>query len=202
MDLMDKLIEESKVIKNNSEDTRSRLKAVNNEESSGEVGLFDHPASDLKIGGEAIQPLPSTLHGLLQTISELMLILPVGSSLQQIAMTCWGIKFKAEDHSFLHQSHVFSTISQILSSVNESSVKEEEERKLKLSSTDGVGASARVSALTDISQQLELKVSSRPAMTVSLLDNSTETFWESGDEDRNRTKWVTLAINQPQRKLI
>ena len=80
---------------------------------------------------------------------------------------------------------------------------EEEERKLELSSTDGVGgASARVSALTDISQQLELKVSSRPAMTVSLLDNSTETFWESGDEDRNRTKWVTLAINQPQRKLI
>ena len=90
-------------------------KAVNNEESSGEVGLFDHPASDLKIGGEAIQPLPSTLHGLLQTISELMLILPVGSSLQQIAMTCWGIKFKVSDHQFLHSSHVFSTISRILS---------------------------------------------------------------------------------------
>ena len=33
-----------------------------------------------------------------------------------------------------------------------------EERKLELSSTDSVGASARVSALTDISQQLELKV--------------------------------------------
>ena len=33
MDLVEKLIEESKVIKNNSEDTRSRLKAVNNEEN-------------------------------------------------------------------------------------------------------------------------------------------------------------------------
>ena len=78
-------------------------------------GLFDHPSSDLKIAGEAIQPLPSTFHSLLQTISDLMLLLPVGSSLQQIAITCWGIKFKQSDHQFLHQSHVFSTISKILS---------------------------------------------------------------------------------------
>ena len=67
------------------------------------------------VSGEAIQPLPSTFHGLLQTVSDLMLLLPVGSSLQQIAITCWCIKFRPQDHNFLHQSHVFSTISKILS---------------------------------------------------------------------------------------
>ena len=51
-----------------------------------------------------------------------------------------------------------------------------------------------VEALGDISQSLDLKVSSRPAMVVSLTDNSTETFWESGEEDRNKTKWVSLAL--------
>ena len=51
-----------------------------------------------------------------------------------------------------------------------------------------------VESVADISQSLELKVSSRPAMIVSLMDNSTETFWESGEEDRNRGKWVTVAL--------
>lgn len=78
-------------------------------------GLFDHPTEDISIAGEAIQPLPTIFHGLLQTVSDLMLLLPVGSSLQQIAITCWCIKFRPQDHNFLHQSHVFSTISKILS---------------------------------------------------------------------------------------
>ena len=107
--------------------------------ASSSDGLFDHPTEDITIAGEAIQPLPSTFHGLLQTVSDLMLLLPVGSSLQvcyyiilffrivlcslfifsyflqQIAITCWCIKFRPQDHNFLHQSHVFSTISKILS---------------------------------------------------------------------------------------
>ena len=50
--------------------------------ASSSDGLFDHPTEDITIAGEAIQPLPSTFHGLLQTVSDLMLLLPVGSSLQ------------------------------------------------------------------------------------------------------------------------
>ena len=65
-------------------------------------------------------------------------------------------------------------------------------------SADAAGALQQqagvVESLADISQSLELKVSSRPAMVVSLMDNSTETFWESGEEDRNRGKWVTVAL--------
>ena len=32
-------------------------------------------------------------------------------------------------------------------------------------------------------------------MVGSLNDNSTETFWESCDEDRNKSKWVTASLN-------
>ncbi len=38
------------------------------------------------------------------------------------------------------------------------------------------------------------KVSSRSAMIGSLTDGSTETFWESGDEDRNKSKWVSASV--------
>lgn len=32
-------------------------------------------------------------------------------------------------------------------------------------------------------------------MIASLTDNSTETFWESGDEDRNRSKFLTIKCH-------
>lgn len=38
--------------------------------------------------------------------------------------------------------------------------------------------------LSDFSHAVEIKVSSRAALSASLTDESTETFWESGDEDR------------------
>ena len=69
--------------------------------------LNEHPTSDIYIGGQSINPLPTTFHTLLQTISDLMLLLPAGSALQQIAVRCWSFKFKPSDHQFLHQSHVF-----------------------------------------------------------------------------------------------
>lgn len=38
--------------------------------------------------------------------------------------------------------------------------------------------------LTDLTGAMDLKVSSRGALCPSLTDGSTETFWESGEEDR------------------
>lgn len=38
--------------------------------------------------------------------------------------------------------------------------------------------------LHDLTHAMEVKVSSRIALCSSLIDDSTETFWESGDEDR------------------
>ena len=39
---------------------------------------------------------------------------------------------------------------------------------------------------------LQLTVSSRPALAQALLDNSTETFWESDEEDRGKPKTIEL----------
>lgn len=50
-----------------------------------------------------------------------------------------------------------------------------------------------VETLKDLTPGMDIKASSRQAMVGSLTDNSTETFWESGDEDRNKTKSLTLT---------
>ena len=39
-------------------------------------------------------------------------------------------------------------------------------------------------------------------MIPSLTDGSTETFWESGDEDRNKTKWISVKLNVSQARSI
>lgn len=46
--------------------------------------------------------------------------------------------------------------------------------------------------LKDLTSIVDIKTSSRPAMIGSLTDGSTETFWESGDEDKNKTKNITI----------
>ena len=55
--------------------------------------------------------------------------------------------------------------------------------------------SGNVSMLVDVMDGIDIKVSSRSAMVKSLTDGSTETFWESGDEDRGKMKLVTITIN-------
>lgn len=92
---------------------------------------------------------------------------------------------------FLHRSHVFSNISKILS-------RSEEEEDITMSmheshqSIHSQQVNSCVEVLKDLTCGVEIKASSRQAMIGSLTDNSTETFWESGDEDRNKTKTITI----------
>ena len=44
--------------------------------------MCEHPLSDIGIAGEAVQPLQNMFHTFLQTVSDSMMYLPPGSSLQ------------------------------------------------------------------------------------------------------------------------
>ena len=63
-------------------------------------------------------------------------------------------------------------------------------------------AETTVEGLIDITASLDLKVSSRVAMVASLNDNSTETFWESCEEDRNKCKWVMASVKESEANKI
>ncbi|RWS17339.1 E3 ubiquitin-protein ligase MYCBP2-like isoform X4 [Dinothrombium tinctorium] len=159
-------------------------------------GVSLHPVSDLVIAGDSVKPLLEAFHSVLQTISDIMPLLPIGSPLQQIAIRCFCLHFEPSDHSFLHRCHVFSNISKILS-------RGEEETNIEDQSSNSPikFQSAVLETLQDITQQLELKASSRQAMIGSLTDNSTETFWESGDEDRNKMKVINVLCNSVDLKM-
>lgn len=52
-----------------------------------------------------------------------------------------------------------------------------------------------VEILRDITCHITITVSSQPHLIQNLTDNSTETYWESGEEDRKKMK--TVIINCP-----
>ncbi|KAJ8666980.1 hypothetical protein QAD02_008642 [Eretmocerus hayati] len=172
----------------NEDDNRKRC--MERRKDHDMVGVCEHPLSDLIIAGEASNPLPTAFHTLLQTIADLMLLPPPGSPLQQAAVRCWAIQFTPADHMFLHRSHVFSNISKILSRSEE-----EEDANVSMHKSHQSNLSCQVlssvETLKDLTSGVEIKTSSRQAMISSLTDNSTETFWESGDEDRDKTKTIT-----------
>lgn len=69
--------------------------------------VLEHPISTLRMCGKMSVWLTQSFHFFLQTVADLTLLLPSGSALQQLAIQCFGIKFRQADHHFLHQSHVF-----------------------------------------------------------------------------------------------
>ncbi|KAL4230611.1 E3 ubiquitin-protein ligase mycbp2 [Mactra antiquata] len=149
-----------------------------------ELPLCEHPMADITIAGKAVDPLPETFHNFLQSIADVTMSLPIGSVIQQMALRCFCMKFQQTDHQFLHESHVFSNISQILSKSDELA---------EQANGDLQQAPYTVISLKDLTSTAEIKASSRQAMIASLSDNSTETFWESGDEDRNKLKTITIT---------
>ncbi|KAL1517027.1 hypothetical protein ABEB36_000847, partial [Hypothenemus hampei] len=155
--------------------------------SEEDLNVCEHPLSDITIAGDSVHPLPATFHSLLQTIAHLMILLPMGSPLQQIAVRCWGIRFTPADHGFLHRSQVFNNISKILSRSEEL-----EDFTVSMHESTFNQPTTTVECLKDLTQAVEIRASSRQAMIGSLSDGSTETFWESGDEDRNKTKSITI----------
>ncbi|XP_043928839.1 E3 ubiquitin-protein ligase MYCBP2 [Protopterus annectens] len=175
------------------EDDEENKANKENAEQEKDTRVCEHPLSDIVIAGEAAHPLPHTFHLLLQTISDLMMSLPCGSALQQMALRCWSLKFKQSDHQFLHQSNVFHHINNILSKSDDG----DSEESFNISIQSGFEAMSQdlciVTCLKDLTSIVDIKTSSRPAMIGSLTDGSTETFWESGDEDKNKTKNITIS---------
>ncbi|KAK4016037.1 hypothetical protein OUZ56_031000 [Daphnia magna] len=148
-----------------------------------------HPTSDVRLAGEGLSPLLQSFHSVLQTVSNLMQLLPMGTPLLAMAVRCWDIRFKQTDHAFLHKSHVFSNISRILSRCEE-----EVTVDIEALENSAVHSPGHVTMLTEVTEGVDIKVSSRTAMVNSLTDGSTETFWESGDEDRGKMKLITIQI--------
>lgn len=169
--------------------------ATEDEMSKFEEQALEHPMTSIKMCDKISSMLNQSFHSFLQSVADLTLLLPYGSALQQLAIQCFGIKFHQTDHHFLHQSHVFGNISKILSRSDELREQQTDDLPLILGE-HSIASGTKFYSLVDMSGMFEMNVSSRQAMSSALTDNSTETFWESDEEDRNKSKMIEVSLNK------
>ena len=142
-----------------------------------------HPI-DLLFGSTAVRQVRTSLYQLLTTIAELLPKLPIGSFAQEMAVRAWCIPFQVEDHGFIHNCSIFPHISHILSLLEEATK----------SHGDTKVAESNLFIDEDVTTKVTITVSSRDAMLNSLTDNSTETFWESGDDCKLKPRHINFEI--------
>jgi RCR-type E3 ubiquitin transferase len=161
---------------------------------------YEHPVAISNVDDRIQILLSQNLHMLLQSISDVTLSLPSGSALQRLAIQCFCIKFRPNDHQFLHNSHVFGNISKILSKseeINDENILFSMDGLLESRESKFSKDKVQVFNYVDITDSFEFTISSRQAMVSALTDNSTETFWESDDEDRNKPKIIEISLIKP-----
>lgn len=73
-------------------------------QASLDDGWWQMKAHPLNESPASIFPfLSESFYSLLQTISDIMPVLPIGSPLLEMAVKCWGVYFTRKDHRFLHK---------------------------------------------------------------------------------------------------
>lgn len=169
--------------------------ACEDEMNKFEEQALEHPMTSIKMCDKISSLLNQSFHSFLQSVADLTLLLPSGSALQQLAIQCFGIKFHQTDHHFLHQSHVFGNISKILSRSDELREQQTDDLPLFLGE-HSTASGTKFYSLVDMSGMFEVNASSRQSMVSALTDNSTETFWESDEEDRNKSKMIEVSLNK------
>lgn len=178
----------------------------NNLKSEDFDSSYEHPVAISNVDDRIQSLLSQNLHMFLQSIADITLSLPSGSAIQRLAIQCFGIKFRPSDHQFLHNSHVFGNISRILSKSEEvndenllfsTTLLESNKQQVADNETNASKEKVTVYSFTCITEAFELIISSRQAMASALTDNSTETFWESDDEDRNKPKIIEISMIKP-----
>ena len=142
-----------------------------------------HP-TDLLFGATAVRQVRYSLYQLLTTIAELLPKLPIGSFAQEMGVRAWCIPFQVEDHGFIHSCSIFPHISHILSLLEEATKCQNDTKEVQTA----------LFIDEDVTSKVAITVSSREAMLNSLTDNSTETFWESGDDCKMRPRDINFKL--------
>lgn len=130
------------------------------------------------IGTKRREELRNAVYGLYRALTNLFR--PgrlIGNWTRLLAMKSWTVKWLPEDHSFLHDIKVFPFARTIMSVPKQ---------KLDLTAL----ADYNIERPNEITTQGVLSASSSGGMLPSLIDDSTETFWESSDSNSGSPKYI------------
>uniref|UniRef100_A0A1I7UJB5 DOC domain-containing protein n=1 Tax=Caenorhabditis tropicalis TaxID=1561998 RepID=A0A1I7UJB5_9PELO len=144
------------------------------------TNVLPHPWRLCFLAGPIAADMVTQLHAFLHTVSIILQSAGVDGRLKSLCFKSWTLQLTAQEQDLLILTcNILGTVGGILS---DTSIVDADNRFVK--------------ELKDITKFAEITASSRQAMVICLTDGSGETFWESGEEDKNRTRSLTVKLDE------
>uniref|UniRef100_A0A7E4WAZ4 RCR-type E3 ubiquitin transferase n=1 Tax=Panagrellus redivivus TaxID=6233 RepID=A0A7E4WAZ4_PANRE len=181
--------------------------------------LLPHPWRLCFLGGsEVSKAMVDEMQAFLGTVAVILQSNGVDLSLKCLCFKAWTFQLTVHEQSLLLTlCNILSTVGAVLSdaggdasslfdesalsvlagfsqqrgAVSNAASKKQPVRRFSSSHFGGGGVV--IKAHENVSIELKVVASSRPQMTHCLTDGNLDTFWESGDEDKARTRRLTLS---------
>ncbi|VDM40401.1 unnamed protein product [Toxocara canis] len=164
--------------------------------------LLPHPWRVCFLAGPVAAKMVQQMHSFLYTIAVILQSNGVDPSLRCLCFRTWTFQLTAHEQDLLILiCNVLATVGGVLSdpSSDQSWNLDDSEGKCTRSILGGrhnddkrISDHPDVRDMDDITALTRFEASSRQAMVVCLTDGSSETFWESGEEDKNRPRTLTV----------
>ncbi|KAJ1346815.1 hypothetical protein KIN20_001718 [Parelaphostrongylus tenuis] len=159
------------------------------------VRVLPHPWRLCFLAGPLAAKMVQHFHAFLYTIAVILQSSGVDARLRSLCFKAWTIQLTAHEQELLILTcNILGTVGGILSepSVSENWVTDSADRShVQQRSSDGVD----VKEMRDVTCHARIEASSRQAMVVCLTDGSPETFWESGEEDKSRSRTLSVTFD-------
>ncbi|KAI1714941.1 ring finger domain-containing protein [Ditylenchus destructor] len=172
-----------------------------------QLRLLPHPARLAVLAGEPLtRQMVGDFHALLSTLGVILQSPSVDLRLKCLCFKAWTFQLTGHEQNLLITlCNLLATVGSVLSDTSSlesqlslTACSSSHPPARKTSSDMSYNGSNRVAVqqMENISEHLVLDASSRSKLLACLIDGTCETFWESGDEDKNRTRRLT-AIWEP-----
>ncbi|VDO50976.1 unnamed protein product, partial [Haemonchus placei] len=141
------------------------------------VRVLPHPWRLCFLAGPLAAKMVQHLHAFLYTIAVILQSSGVDGRLRSLCFKAWTIQLTAHEQELLILTcNILGTVG-----VSENWITDSADR----SHTE----------MRDVTSHARIEASSRQAMVVCLTDGSPETFWESGDEDKSRSRTLNVTFD-------
>lgn len=147
------------------------------------TNILPHPWRLCFLAGPIAADMVTQLHAFLHTVSIILQSAGVDGRLKSLCFKSWTLQLTAQEQDLLILTcNILGTVGGILS---DTSILDADTRFVK--------------EMKDITKFAKITASSRQAMVICLTDESGETFWESGEEDKNRSRSLAIQLDDSAR---
>ncbi|VIO97478.1 B-box zinc finger family protein [Brugia malayi] len=167
--------------------------------------LLPHPWRVCYLAGPVANKMVQQLHSFLHTVAVIVQSNGVNTNLRCLCFRVWTFQLTVHEQDLLSLiCDVLASVGNVLADSSEdhswnlddgerkTDYRSLQEQKLLLSRKRKIQLQADVKQMEDITGILSYEASSRQAMIACLTDGNSETFWETGEEDKNRPRYVTV----------